>query len=209
MILAIGWKQELPFIDREIRSMLVEPDGQYKLYRMIVNPELPGFGFVGFNSSLITTLSAELSANWLARWFSGDLQVMATQAEMHEDIARTLNWKRRCRPVASTFNGLCIAPYHHFQFDELMKDMGARRKPRNPIVANLLPISPRRYASLLSTAVDRHGSDLSLQFLPVGADSQIATALAVRELVLAVIFNDVAHFWGRCACIYILGPKHF
>jgi hypothetical protein len=31
--------------------------------------------------------------------------VMATQAEMHEDIARTLNWKRRCRPVASTFIG--------------------------------------------------------------------------------------------------------
>jgi cation diffusion facilitator CzcD-associated flavoprotein CzcO len=158
VILAIGWKQELPFIDRETRSMLVEPDGQYKLYRMIVNPELPGLGFVGFNSSFITTLSAELSANWLARWFSGDLQVTATQTEMREDIARTLNWKRRCRPVTSTFNGLCIASYHHFHFDELMKDMGAQRKPRNPIVANLLPISPKRYASLLSTAIDQDRS---------------------------------------------------
>jgi dimethylaniline monooxygenase (N-oxide forming) len=163
VILAIGWKQDLAFIDRETRSALVEPDGQYRLYRMIVNPELPGLGFVGFNSSFITTLSAELSANWLARWFSGDLQVMATRAEMHEDIARTLNWKRRCRPVASTFNGLCIAPYHHFHFDELMKDMGAKWKPRNPIVANLLPISPKRYASLLSTAVDR---DISGRIMP-------------------------------------------
>jgi hypothetical protein len=106
-------------------------------------------------ANVALTLSAELSANWLARWFSGVLQVMATQAEMHEDIARTLNWKRRCRPVAPTFNGLCIAPYHHFHFDELMKDMGAQRKPRNPIVANLLPISPKRYASLLSTAIDQ------------------------------------------------------
>jgi dimethylaniline monooxygenase (N-oxide forming) len=60
VILAIGWKQELPFIDRETRSMLVEPDGQYKLYRMILNPELPGLGTVGFNSSFITTLSADL-----------------------------------------------------------------------------------------------------------------------------------------------------
>jgi dimethylaniline monooxygenase (N-oxide forming) len=59
VIRAIGWKQELPFIDRET-LILVEPDGQYKLYRMIVNPELPGLGTVGFNSSFITTLSADL-----------------------------------------------------------------------------------------------------------------------------------------------------
>jgi hypothetical protein len=33
-----------------------------------------------------------------------------------------------------------------------MKDIGARQKPGNPIVANLLPINPKAYARLLSTA---------------------------------------------------------
>jgi hypothetical protein len=155
VILAIGWKLELPFFDDATLSTLVEPDGQFKLYRMIINPDLPGIGFVGFNSSFVTTLSAELSANWLVRWFDGTLQTVASHADMREEIDQTLGWKRTIRPIASTFAGLCIAPYHHFHFDKLMKDMGARTKPQNPIVAHLLPLSPKRYGSLLYTAVNR------------------------------------------------------
>jgi dimethylaniline monooxygenase (N-oxide forming) len=155
VILAIGWELKLPFFDEAVASALVEPDGQFRLYRMIVNPDLPGTGFVGFNSSFITTLSAELSAHWLVRWFDGALQRVAGPTEMRQEIDQTLNWRRIRRPAASTFGGLCIAPYHHFHFDQLMKDMGARTKPLNPFVARLLPLSPKRYASLLLTAVDR------------------------------------------------------
>jgi dimethylaniline monooxygenase (N-oxide forming) len=154
VILAIGWKVDLPFLNKTTLSALVEPDGQFRLYRNIINPDLPGLGFVGFNSSFITTLSAELSANWLVRWFDGALQRVAGQMEMSEEINQTLRWRRISRPVASNLKGLCIAPYHHFHFGKLMKDMGAKTKPRNPIVAHLLPLSPKRYASLLSTAAD-------------------------------------------------------
>jgi cation diffusion facilitator CzcD-associated flavoprotein CzcO len=155
VILAIGWKLDLPFFDEATRSALVDLDGQFRLYRMIVNPDVPGIGFVGFNSSLISMLSAELGANWLVRWFDGTLQTIATPEEMREEIDQTLAWKRTTRPVALAFDGLCIAPYHHFHFDKLMRDMGAKTKPRNPIVAQLLPIKPKRYADLLSTTVDR------------------------------------------------------
>jgi len=154
-VLAIGWTQEMPFLDDKSRAALIEPDGQYKLYRMIVNPDLPGFGLVGFNSSFITTLSAELSAHWLLRWFDGTLQNIPTAPEMRTDIAKLLAWKRSGRPVAAGFGGLCIAPYHHQHFDELMRDMGAQTKPKNPIVANLLPINPKLYAPLLATATSR------------------------------------------------------
>lgn len=154
-ILAIGWTQELPFLDDASRAALIEPDGQYKLYRMIVNPDLPDLGLVGFNSSFITTLSAELAAHWLVRWFDKTLQNIPSAAEMRTDIAKLLTWKRKGRPVAAGFGGLCIAPYHHQHFDELMRDMGARTKPKNPIVANLLPINPKIYAPLLATATSR------------------------------------------------------
>jgi cation diffusion facilitator CzcD-associated flavoprotein CzcO len=154
-VLAIGWTQELPFLDAASRAALIEPDGQYRLYRMIVNPDLPGFGLVGFNSSFITTLSAELAAHWLVRWFDGSLQNMPSEASMRGEIEKLLAWKRTGRPVAAGFSGLCIAPYHHEHFDELMRDMGARTRPKNPIVANLLPISPKLYASLLATAPSR------------------------------------------------------
>jgi cation diffusion facilitator CzcD-associated flavoprotein CzcO len=151
-VLAIGWEQELPFLDDATRAALIEPDGQYRLYRMIVTPELPGFGLVGFNSSFATTLSAELSAHWLLRWFDGTLVAKPGKAEMLKDIAQVLHWKRAKRPIAAAFNGLCVAPYHHQHFDELMKDMGAKTKVKNPIAANLLPINPSHYATLLATA---------------------------------------------------------
>ena len=152
VVLAIGWEQSLPFLDEETRGKLVEPDGLYRLHRLIVNPDLPDLGFVGFNSSFASALSAELGAHWWARYFDGDLVRRPTRDEMHAGIARALDWKRRDRRVAALFGGLCVAPYHHAHFDELMRDMGARTKPGNPLVAYLAPLSPRRYAGLLATA---------------------------------------------------------
>jgi cation diffusion facilitator CzcD-associated flavoprotein CzcO len=150
-ILAIGWRQDMPFLDVQARDRLIEPDGQHRLYRMIANPDLPGLGFVGFNSSFITTLSAELGAHWLVRHFAGRLARQAGPDAMRAEIARDLAWKRELRPAASAFGGLCIAPFHFFHFDELLRDIGARRKPRNPIAAHLLPIDPKHYAALLAS----------------------------------------------------------
>jgi len=58
---------ELMWLDKRDVTGLHElaqacPVDQSRLYRMMVNPDLPGLGFVGFNSSFITTLSAELGA---------------------------------------------------------------------------------------------------------------------------------------------------
>ena len=152
VVLAIGWRQDLPFLDADTRAKLVEPDGQHRLYRMIVNPDVPDLGFVGFNSSFVSTLSAELGAHWLARYLDGALQRQPTNAEMRAEIARALDWRRRDRRVASAYGGLCVAPFHHAHFDELMADMGARTRGGNALAAPLAPISPRAYAGLLATA---------------------------------------------------------
>ncbi len=155
VVLATGWLQELPFLDAETQAKLIESDGQYRLHRMMVNPDLPGLGFVGFNSSFASALSAELGAHWLARYFDGELSRPPTDAGMRAEIARTLEWKRGDRKVAATYGGLCIAPFHHAHFDELMEDMGAKKKPANVLAAHLAPISPSAYAKLLETAPGR------------------------------------------------------
>ena len=151
-MLAIGWSQDLPYLDADTQAKLIEPDGQYRLYRMMINPDLPGLGFVGFNSSFASALSAELGAHWLARYFEGALRRQPGAAAMQADIARSLEWKRGHRKVAATYGGLCIAPFHHAHFDELMDDMGARKKAANVLAAHLAPISPKAYAKLLETA---------------------------------------------------------
>ena len=152
VVLAIGWRQDLPFLDADARAKLIEPDGQHRLYRTVVNPDLPDLGFVGFNSSFVSTLSAELGAHWLARYLDGTLERQPTNADMRAEIARSLDWRRRGRGVASTYGGLCVAPFHHAHFDELMADMGARTRGGNALAALLAPISPAAYAGLLATA---------------------------------------------------------
>lgn len=152
VVLAVGWSQDLPFLDADTRAKLIELDGQYRLHRLMVNPDLPGLGFVGFNSSFASALSAELGAHWLARFFEGKLRRQPTDADMRAGIARALEWRRQDRRVAQAYGGLCIAPFHHAHFDELMADMGARTKPANLLAAHLAPVSPKAYAELLQTA---------------------------------------------------------
>lgn len=53
-IMAVGWKLGTPWLPQEWRDKLVEADGQYRIYRLSVNPDIPNLGFVGFNSSFCT-----------------------------------------------------------------------------------------------------------------------------------------------------------
>lgn len=66
-VLAVGWKLGVPVLPEAYRKKLIEDDGQYKTYRLSVNPDPPDMGFVGFNSRFCTVLSAEMIANWLLR----------------------------------------------------------------------------------------------------------------------------------------------
>ncbi|HEY5817460.1 MAG TPA: NAD(P)/FAD-dependent oxidoreductase [Mesorhizobium sp.] len=151
-ILATGWKQGVPFLPEADRAKLIEPDGQYRLYRNIVNPDLPDMGFVGFNSSFATVLCADLAANWLVRFADGKLSKQPNSAEMKANIAMMLDWRRNARPAAGRYGGLCIAPYHFKHFDELMDDIGVKGRRRNPLVENLTPPDADAYAGYLKSA---------------------------------------------------------
>lgn len=132
-ILAVGWKLGVPYLPQEYQDKLIEEDGQYRVYRLSVNPDLPDMGFVGFNSSFCTVLSAELIANWLVRFADGQLANQPTPAEMNANIDMMLGWKRNERPAAKIYGGLCSAPFHFKHFDELLEDMGAKVRKRGPL----------------------------------------------------------------------------
>src|SRR5690348_2219619 len=132
-VLAIGYKLGLPFLPETYRVKLVDPDGQYRLYRQIANPDLPDMGFVGFNSSFCTVLCADMAAQWLVRYADGRLARQPSEREMRDDIEMMLHFKRVERPAASVYGGLCVAPYHYRHFDELLADIGAKERRRGPL----------------------------------------------------------------------------
>ncbi|TGD98569.1 flavin-containing monooxygenase [Methylobacterium nonmethylotrophicum] len=152
VVMATGWRQEVPILAPADRARLVDPDGQYRLYRMMVNPDLADLGFVGFNSSFATTLSAELGAAWLVRYMDGRLARQPTRARMEAEIARSLAWRRGERPAAAHYGGLCIAPYHNRHFGDLLGDIGVPTREANPLTALFAPLRPPVYARLLARA---------------------------------------------------------
>lgn len=152
-VLAVGWKLGVPYLSQEYQDKLIEEDGQYRVYRLAVNPDLPDMGFVGFNSSFCTVLSAEMIANWLVRYADGQLARQPSASEMNENIEMMLNWKRKERPAAQVYGGLCAAPFHFKHFDELLADMGARKKKRaNPLAEQFSYPNAAAYGSFLASA---------------------------------------------------------
>ena len=152
-VLAVGWKLGVPYLPKEYQEKLIEKDGQYRVYRFSVNPDLPDMGFVGFNSSLCTVLSAEMIANWLVRYADGQLTHQPTATEMNDNINMMLNWKRHERPAAKVYGGLCSVPFHFKHFDELLADMGAKKKKRsNPFVEQFRYPEAKAYGMFLASA---------------------------------------------------------
>jgi len=153
VIQAVGWNLGIPYLPQEYQAKLVEVDGQYRAYRMAVNPDLPDMGFVGFNSSFCTVLSAEMIANWLVRYSDGQLARQPTHADMTTNIEQMLNWRRKERPAAQVYGGLCSAPFHFRHFDELLADMGATRTKRtNPLAEQFSYPDAASYGTYLASA---------------------------------------------------------
>ncbi|HEV2572161.1 MAG TPA: NAD(P)/FAD-dependent oxidoreductase [Beijerinckiaceae bacterium] len=150
-ILAIGWELGIPFLPDSYQKKLVEADGQYRLYRLIANPDLPDMGFVGFNSSFCTVLNAEMAANWLARYADGQLARQPSAEEMRRDIDMMLHWRRKERPAAGVYGGLCVAPFHFKHFDELLDDMGAKVRRRGALTEKFAPPDANAFARYLAS----------------------------------------------------------
>ena len=152
-IQAVGWNLGIPYLPQHYREKLVEADGQYRAYRMAVNPDLPDMGFVGFNSSFCTVLSAEMIANWLVRYADGQLARQPTHADMTSNIDMMLNWRRNARPSAQVYGGLCSAPFHFRHFDELLADMGATKTKRlNPLAEQFSYPNAASFGAYLASA---------------------------------------------------------
>ncbi|WP_276484300.1 flavin-containing monooxygenase [Paraflavitalea pollutisoli] len=148
LVCGTGFTQELPFLDEKYRHLIVGDDKRYHLFRNIVHPLVPQLGFVGFNSSLFTTLTSEVAASWLLRYMEQSLH-LPDAAAMQEDMAFMDAWRTQSRPIAAEFGGTCIAPFNYMHLDQLMTDMGLPVKTGRGLKAYLKPINPADYHQLL------------------------------------------------------------
>ncbi|HEU0087928.1 MAG TPA: NAD(P)-binding domain-containing protein [Pseudonocardiaceae bacterium] len=129
VVLGTGYRQEIPFLESDIRSRVIDDQGRYRLYRYLLNPDVPDLGFVGYNSSLFTPITSELGARWLAAHLTGRLALPATD-QMHRAIDSELKIGKAVRPLARRFTGVNVAPYTYRYLDTLRKDLNESSQPK-------------------------------------------------------------------------------
>lgn len=147
LVCGTGFTQELPFLENTWREKIIQ-NNAYHLYRNIVHPDVPAMGFIGYNSSLFTTLTSEVAAHWLACHAEGELRP-ADRQEMYKEMEYMYHWRKNARPVSAEFSGTCVAPFNYMHLDMLMKDMGLRTKLTRWPHEYLKPINPADYRRLL------------------------------------------------------------
>jgi hypothetical protein len=148
VVCGTGFTQGLPFLEDRARNIIIDTKGSYRLFRNIINPKIPQLGFVGFNSSLFSTLTSEIAAEWLVTYASNELKLPSVDA-MKKDMDYMDNWRKNTRPSSAVFSGTCIAPFNFLHIDELMKDMGLPTKISRSITEFFKPINPKDYQILL------------------------------------------------------------
>lgn len=148
VVFGTGFRQEVPFLEEKYRQMLVNKDGNFQLYRHLIHPEIPAIGFVGYNNSLYSQLTAEVGAWWLLDYVNGMISLPSTQ-EMYHDISAELDWmKSRFQKVV--VGGSCIASFSLRYIEQLLKDMDTNHQmviwKNIPQIISVLDIS--RYQKL-------------------------------------------------------------
>jgi dimethylaniline monooxygenase (N-oxide forming) len=155
VIFGTGFCQNMPFLEKKYLQQIIDEKNIIHLYRHLIHPSVPQMGFVGYNYSGCAQLTSEIGARWLVECFKGNLS-LPSQQEMLEDIEAELEWRKKERPYA-ILGGACITPFTFHYIDELMQDMGLkkRRKPWNPIGEFIMPADPSAYSNLRQELISR------------------------------------------------------
>ena len=142
VIFGTGWRQNLGFLDEELRRE-IDADGQFKLYRRILPLRERYLGFVGYASSANCPLTSELAAQWLSQCFRGELALPST-ADMEQETTRVRRWTTEVVPKRP--EGYFIGAYVAHYADELLRDMNLRTRRNDRLLSEYLaPLWAERY----------------------------------------------------------------
>ena len=122
VVLATGFEKDLAILPSEYLSNVVTPQGDYRLYRNIVPPSVPGLFLNGYNGTTAVPLTSEVAAHWIARWIEG-LVAPVDQGRMNAVIDEDLAW-RRAHLGGNEQQGYFTAPLAFRYLDILLADMG-------------------------------------------------------------------------------------
>ena len=146
VLAATGFRQVVPFLSEEVTRRLLDPNGDYLLYRQILPIGVADLTFNGYNSSLFSPLSAEMSAAWIGSHLARAHRVPSPEGQ-RQHVSERLAWMRQ-RSHGKHAHGTNVIPFSLHNIDEVLGDLGLDVGGGRKALQWLLPVSPSAYAGV-------------------------------------------------------------
>jgi cation diffusion facilitator CzcD-associated flavoprotein CzcO len=150
VVAATGFEQAVPFLDPSVR---VQNDvGDFELFRRILPHDVPNLTFCGYNSSLISTLNAEVAAVWTAAYLADALALPPLdqrRAEVRAELTAMAT-----RTGGRHARGTCIIPFSIKNIDEMLDDLGTAVSRRQRAAQWLRRARPSDYRATLARVLE-------------------------------------------------------
>ncbi|MEB3151591.1 MAG: NAD(P)-binding domain-containing protein [Sphaerospermopsis sp.] len=148
VIFGTGFRQDVPLLPEKYRHLLIDEQGNFHLYRNLIHPEIPNIGFVGYSSSFISQLTAEVGVWWLLEYVKGNLK-LPSLAEIYSQMDRQFAWDKAHVPSGVAI-GTCVIPFSVHYLEELIQDMGIkiRGNGSQPLQGMMETFNPLTYQKI-------------------------------------------------------------
>lgn len=153
VVAATGWRQELPFLPADVVEAITDEHGDYLLHRNVHPVGVPDLSFVGYNTSFLSPLSAEIGAIWVASLLAGNHRLPPDEA-MRTEAREMVAWNRD-RMGGKHARGTSLIPFTMRNIDELLGDVGIDVSATTRARQWLLPINPCDYDHVVPTLAKR------------------------------------------------------
>jgi dimethylaniline monooxygenase (N-oxide forming) len=153
VLCATGFRQQVPFLTPDVSRQITDANGDFRLYRQILPATVEAVTFAGYNTSMLSSLGAEVGAVWTAALLAGRLE-LPTPAERDKHIDTRLAWMRQ-RAHGYHAQGTVVAPFDIHNIDEMLSDLGTNVGPLTRARQWLIPVNPRSYRTITARAIRR------------------------------------------------------
>lgn len=156
LVFGTGFRQTVPFLSQEYLDKMLDDQGNFLLYHHILPAGVPSLAFVGYNSSIQTTMTSEFAALWVCEYLKGRVY-RPTQAEILQEGTNYIKWRSQFRLNAFS-RGLGAMPGTIHHVDILLKDMKAPLPFLSLIPDWLITSDPKRYKKVRAKIVARNSA---------------------------------------------------